>query len=53
MGQEMDINVEFSDYRDVNGVKLPFALTQAFGTIVMSSVKVNDPVPAETFSKPQ
>jgi len=53
MGQEMDINVEFSDYRDVNGIKLPYALTQGFGTIVMSSVKVNEPISAEAFSNPK
>ncbi len=53
MGQEMDISVEFSDYKEVNGLKFPHALTQAFGTIVMSSVKVNETIPAETFSKPK
>ncbi len=51
MGQEMDIASEFSDYKEVGGVLLPHAISQQFGTVIMTSVKVNEPLDESIFSK--
>jgi hypothetical protein len=54
MGQEMDMNVDYSDYREVEGVKVPFGIGQGgLGTMVVSSVKINQPIAADTFSTPK
>lgn len=53
MGQEMDMNADFSDYREVEGVKMPFSIGQGFGTLIVSSIKVNVPVPQELFAAPK
>jgi hypothetical protein len=53
MGQEMDMNVDFSDYRDVEGVKMPFSIGQGFGTMIVSSIKVNVPVSQDLFAAPK
>lgn len=53
MGQEMDVNIDFSDYREISGVKIPYSIGQGFGTMVVNSVKVNETVPAETFAAPK
>lgn len=52
-GQEVEMKTDLSDYRDVNGVKVPFSVTQAFGTLVMSSVKINEPVDESLFAAPK
>jgi len=53
MGQEMDVNIEFGDYREINGIKVPYSIGQGFGTMVVTSLKINEAVPAETFSDPK
>jgi hypothetical protein len=49
--------VDFADYRDQNGVRMPFEWTIArpFGrfTMKVDSVQVNVPIPPERFQKPQ
>jgi len=40
-GQEVEMTTDLSDYKDVDGVKVPFSMTQPFGTIVFSSIKAN------------
>jgi len=40
-GQKMDVSVDYGDYRIVDGVKFPYSISQQFGTINISSVKVN------------
>jgi len=40
-GQEIELSIDFSDYKDVDGIKMPFSISQPFGTVVMSSVKAN------------
>jgi hypothetical protein len=52
MGQEMEIKVDLSDYREVNGIKIPYSITQPFGTVVFKSVKVNEPVDEKLFAPP-
>lgn len=41
MGQKMDVTVDFANYKAVEGVKMPFSLTQQYGTVIFSSIKVN------------
>jgi hypothetical protein len=53
MGQEMDVKIDFSDYRDVEGVKMPYSIGQGFGTMVVSSIKLNPEVSPETFAAPK
>jgi hypothetical protein len=48
--------VDFADYRDVNGIKLPFRITYAWldgrDSIVLSEIKTNVPVDEAKFGKP-
>jgi hypothetical protein len=53
MGQEMDVNVDLSDYRDVDGIKVPYSVGQGFGTMVVSTVKINQPIAPEVFAAPK
>ena len=51
-GQEIENKTDMSDYCDVNGIKLAFSITQPFGTVVMTSVKVNESVDEKIFADP-
>jgi len=48
--------IDFSDYRDVNGIKLPFHITYAWlggrDSIVLSEIRTNVPVDEVKFGKP-
>jgi len=48
--------IDFADYRDVNGIKLPFRITYAWldgrDSIVLSEIKTNVPVNEAKFGKP-
>jgi hypothetical protein len=48
--------IDFSDYRDVNGIKLPFRITYAWldgrDSIVLREIKTNVPVDQAKFGKP-
>ncbi len=48
-GQDAELQTDFSDYKDVNGVKMPFSITQQFGTVLFSSIKVNQTIPDSVF----
>jgi hypothetical protein len=52
MGQEMEMKVDMTDYKEINGVKVPFSVTQPFGTVVFSSIKINEPVDEKLFAVP-
>lgn len=52
-GQEMEITTDYSDYRDVDGLKLPFNLAQQFGNIVFTDIKINTPVDDAVFQLPK
>ena len=47
---------DYSDYRDVGGVKIPFRLvvtwTNGQNTIVLREVRPNGPIPAGRFARP-
>jgi hypothetical protein len=48
--------VDFADYRDVNGIKLPFRITYAWldgrDSIVLSEIKTNQPIDEAKFGRP-
>ena len=48
--------IDFADYRDVNGIKLPFRITYAWldgrDSIVLNDIKTNVPVDDAKFGKP-
>jgi len=48
--------VEFADYRDLNGIKLPFRITYAWlggrDSIVLNEIKTNTAVDEAKFGKP-
>jgi hypothetical protein len=57
LGTEIEQTTDLADYREVDGVKIPFKLTssssvQSF-TIVVSKVEHNGPVDDKLFAKPQ
>jgi hypothetical protein len=48
-GQDAEMQTDFSDYKDVEGVKMPFSITQQFGTVLISTIKVNQTIPESLF----
>ncbi len=48
--------IDFADYRDVNGIKLPFRITHAWlggrDSIVLNEIKTNVPIDEAKFGKP-
>ena len=40
-GKELELSTVFSDYREVEGIKMPFSISGMYGTILFSSIKVN------------
>jgi hypothetical protein len=52
MGQEVEMKSDLSDYKEVNGVKVPFSVSQQFGTVVFSSIKINEQVDEKLFAAP-
>lgn len=48
--------IDFADYRDVNGIKLPFRVTYAWlggrDSIVLNEIKTNVPIDEAKFGKP-
>lgn len=53
MGQEMDLNIDLSDYKEISGIKVPYSIGQGIGTMIVTSVKVNEPVAPDTFAGPK
>lgn len=48
-GQETEIRLEFADYKEVDGVKMAHSITNEYGTMYISSVKVNQPIPDSAY----
>jgi hypothetical protein len=48
-GQETDLQTDFADYKEVEGVKMAFSITQQFGTVYMSSIKANQAIPESAY----
>ncbi len=43
-GQEVELTSDMSDYKVVDGVKMPHSVSQAFGTVIMTSIKANQTI---------
>ena len=48
-GQETDVQTDLSDYKVVEGVKMPYSIAVGFGTILISNIKVNQTIPESTY----
>lgn len=48
-GQEQEMTTDLSDYKDVEGVKMPHSITQQFGTVLISGIKVNQTIPESAY----
>jgi hypothetical protein len=48
-GQEIELQTDFSDYKDVEGVKMAYSISQQFGTVLISSIKVNQTIPETVY----
>lgn len=48
-GQEVEVQSDFSDYRDVEGVKMPYSIGLPFGTLLITSIKVNQTIPESAY----
>lgn len=48
-GQEQEIQTDFSDYKDVEGVKMAHSIGLPFGTLLISSIKVNQTIPESSY----
>src|SRR5204863_7627989 len=54
---KIPVQVDYSDYRDVNGVKLPFKFTQTWldgrDNFELTQIRANAPADAAKFAKPK
>ncbi|MEP7236843.1 MAG: hypothetical protein ABI685_03220 [Ferruginibacter sp.] len=48
-GQETELQTDLADYKDVEGVKMAYSITQQYGTTYISSIKVNQTIPEDVF----
>ncbi len=48
-GQDTELQTDFSDYKEVEGVKMPYSITQQFGTVLFSNIKVNQTIPDSAY----
>lgn len=48
-GQDTELQTDFSDYKEIEGVKMPYSISQQFGTVLISSIKVNQTIPESVF----
>ena len=44
-GAETDLQTDLGDYKAVEGVKMAHSITQQFGTVIISGIKVNQVIP--------
>lgn len=48
-GQDVDLQTDLADYKDVEGVKMAYSITQQYGTTYISSIKVNQTIPESAY----
>lgn len=48
-GQVAEMQTDFDDYKVVEGVKMAYSITQQFGTVYISGIKVNQAIPESAF----
>jgi hypothetical protein len=46
---ETELQNDFADYKEVEGVKMAHSITGMYGTAYVSSIKVNQTIPASAF----
>jgi hypothetical protein len=48
-GQETDMQTDLADYKEVEGVKMAYSITQQYGTVYVSAIKINQVIPESAF----
>lgn len=48
-GQATDMQTDLADYKDVEGVKMPFTITQQYGPVYIAGIKVNQTIPESAY----
>jgi hypothetical protein len=48
-GKEVEMQTDLADYKLVEGVKMPYSITQQFGTVLISSIQVNQTIPESAY----
>jgi hypothetical protein len=48
-GQEQEVNTMLSNYKEVNGIQFPFAVTGPFGLVEMDTIEINTDVDESVF----
>jgi hypothetical protein len=48
-GQEAEMQTDYADYKDIEGVKMAYSITQQFGTVYISGIKVNQVIPESAY----
>lgn len=51
-GQEQEASTDFSDYKDVDGIKMPYSISSAYGPVIIKTIKLNEAV-NEKMYKPE
>ncbi len=50
-GQDFPVTIDFSDYKDTDGMKFPYTMSTMQGTITFSSIKVNPTIDEKLYKK--
>lgn len=48
-GDEVEVQADYSDYRNVEGVKMSYKMDLPEGTLLFKSIKVNQPIPESAY----
>lgn len=48
-GQAVELQTDLADYKEVEGVKMPYSITQQFGTVYISTIKANQTIPESAY----
>lgn len=48
-GEDIDIQMDYADYKEVESVKMAHSITNQYGTIYISSIKANQTIPESAY----
>ncbi|MGB4845892.1 MAG: hypothetical protein WBP16_15610 [Ferruginibacter sp.] len=48
-GEDIDVQMDYADYKEVESVKMAHSITNQYGTIYISSIKVNQTIPESAY----
>jgi hypothetical protein len=48
-GKEIEVQTDYSDFKEVDGVKMPYSITLPFGTVLISTIKTNQTIPESAY----